>query len=225
MPYEPDGPKGFGAEYDQFWRQVILWLAFWDARTDQSVNIELPQRRFSAGANIKFGVTVQSIGTDQTTTAGTDARTQLVKPDGSTELLALVATSEGFRGTIEPEATAMPGLYRLEAAASRNGQTLGSADREFVVMDRDREKSNPAANPDQIIRLANETKEFGGAAIDAERLTRLLDGLIANPPMTKVEIPTTWRLGETFSDAATFLCFFVFLLSVEWWLRKKWGMV
>ena len=38
---------GQGDAYDQFWRQVVLWLAFWDARTDQSVNIELPQRRFS----------------------------------------------------------------------------------------------------------------------------------------------------------------------------------
>ena len=124
----------------------------------------------------------------------------------------------------------MPGLYRLEAAASSNGQTLGTAEREFVVMDRDREKSNPAANPDQIIRLANETKEFGGKAwIDSERLSEslseLLDELIANPPTTKIEVPVTWRLGQTFNDAAIFLCVFVFMLAIEWGLRKKWGLV
>ncbi len=216
---------GQGDAYDQFWRQVVLWLAFWDARTDQSVNIDLPQRRFSAGANIKFGVTVQSIGGDASAVSNADAQAQLVKPDGSTEVIAITPTADGFRGSIETESTAMPGLYRLEAAASSNGQTLGSAKREFVVMDRDREKSNPAANPDQIVRLANETKEFGGAAIEPEKLSELLDEVIANPPMTKIEIPTTWRLGETFADAATFLCVFVAMLSIEWWLRKKWGLV
>ena len=97
-------------------------------------------------------------------------------------------------------------------------------------MDRDREKSNPAANPDQIIRLANETKEFGGRALlDSERLSEslgeLLDELIANPPTTKIEVPVTWRLGQTFNDATTFLCLFVGMLVIEWWLRKKWGMV
>jgi uncharacterized membrane protein len=216
---------GFGDGYEQFWRQVVLWLAFWDARTDQSVNIELPQRRFSAGASIKFGVTVQSIGTDSSDIGDTVAQAQLVKPDGSTEVVAITPTSDGFRGTIESESTSAPGLYRLEAAASREDQTLGMAQREFVVMDRDREKSNPAANPDLIIRLANETKEFGGAAIEPERLSELLDELIANPPMTKIEVPTTWRLGETFNDAAAFLCVFVAMLGIEWWLRKKWGMV
>ena len=214
--------------YDQFWRQLILWLAFWDARTDQSVNIELPQRRFSAGANIKFGVTVQSIG-NEAVVSNPDAQARLVKPDGSTEVIAVTSTSDGFRGAIDSDSTATPGLYRLEAAASGNGQTIGSAQREFVVMDRDREKSNPAANPDQIIRLANETKAFGGTAIDSERLSEglsdILDQMIANPPMTKIEVPTTWRLGETFTGAATFLCIFVVMLAIEWWLRKKWGMV
>ena len=221
---------GEGDAYDQFWRQVVLWLAFWDARTDQSVNIELPQRRFQVGANIQFGVTVQAIGGATSNQSAADAQARMFRPDGSAELIAITATKGGFRGSIDPESTAMPGLYRLEVAASSDGQTLGTAEREFVVMDRDREKSNLAANPDQIIRLANETKEFGGRAfVDSERLSEslgeLLDELIANPPTTKVEVPVTWRLGQTFNDAATFLCIFVAMLAIEWWLRKKWGLV
>ena len=46
LPEMPDGPLGFKAEYDQFWRQVVLWLAFWDAQNDETLSIELPQRRF-----------------------------------------------------------------------------------------------------------------------------------------------------------------------------------
>ena len=56
-------------------------------------------------------------------------------------------------------------------------------------------------------------------------LSELLDELIANPPTTKIEVPVTWRLGQTFNDAAIFLCIFVFMLAIEWGLRKKWGLV
>ena len=51
------------------------------------------------------------------------------------------------------------------------------------------------------------------------------DEYIANPPIKKIEIPTSWRLGEKMSDAVPFLGVFVLLLAVEWGLRKKWGLV
>ena len=53
--------KGFKSEYDQFWRQIVLWLAFWDAQNDESISIELSQRRFSPKADVKFDVLVKTI--------------------------------------------------------------------------------------------------------------------------------------------------------------------
>jgi hypothetical protein len=76
-----------------------------------------------------------------------------------------------------------------------------------------------------MARLADQTSEFGGRALVPDQLSEILDEYINNPPMTKIEIPTRWRLGETFPDAAGFLLAFVGLLATEWLLRKKWGLV
>ena len=76
-------------------------------------------------------------------------------------------------------------------------------------MDRDKEKSNPVANPEQMARLANQTKAHGGRALRPTEVSELLDELIQNPPITKIEIPLKWRLGESLADAAGFLLIFV----------------
>jgi hypothetical protein len=118
-----------------------------------------------------------------------------------------------------------PGVYRIRVAANRNGAPIGDSEREFVVMDRDKEKSNPAANPEQMKRLASQTSEFGGMAIGPEQLAEVLDDYIENPPTTKIEIPTKQKLGGEFWSSFIFLLMFVGLLSAEWLLRKKWGLV
>jgi len=53
----------------------------------------------------------------------------------------------------------------------------------------------------------------------------VLDEFIANPPIESVKIPTTWRIGQTFEDSTAFLLIFVFVLTAEWYLRKKWQLV
>ena len=116
-------------------------------------------------------------------------------------------------------------MYRIKVVGSREGVPIGESVREFVVMDRDKEKSNPVANPEQMARLANQTKNHGGRALRPTEVPELFDELIENPPVTKIEIPLKWRLGESFPDAAGFLIAFVAILTVEWFLRKKWGLV
>jgi hypothetical protein len=36
---------------------------------------------------------------------------------------------------------------------------------------------------------------------------------------------TRWRLGSTSADAWSYFLILAALLIVEWWLRKKWGLV
>ena len=92
-------------------------------------------------------------------------------------------------------------------------------------MDRDIEKANPVADPDRLVRLSNETKDFGGKAIEPDDLAALLDEFIAAPPVPKITIPTTWRIGETATDSTAFLLVFVAVMATEWFLRKKWELV
>jgi len=213
----------FGKEYDRFWRQVILWLAFWDSENDESVSIELPKRRFSPRSKVEFGVTVKTIAGEAVENVTFDA--SLLKPSGATEVISINQSGDRYQSGLNPESVAEAGLYTVQVTAMRNGVEIGNSKREFVVMDRDKEKSNPMANPELMKKLANQTSEFGGQAIGPENVAEILDGYIENPPMTKIEIPLKWRFGESFSSAVLFLCAFVALLGVEWLLRKKWGLV
>ncbi len=215
--------NGFDAEFDQFWRQIILWLAFWDARNDESVSIVLAQRRFSPQAIVKFDVVVNTIAGEAVDDATFTAA--LVTPNGERQVVAISQSGAKYFSELNPESLAESGVYRIEVEGQRAGAIIGTSKREFVVMDRDKEKSNPAANPEQMARLASQTSEHGGRALVPEQVSEVLDQLINDPPMTKIEIPVKRRLGEEFSDAALFLCGFVGLLATEWFLRKKWGMV
>ncbi len=214
---------GFEMEHDQFWRQIILWLAFWDSRNDESVSIDLPKRRYSPKSLVKFDVVVNSMAGEVVEGVTFDAA--LIQPSGARQIITINRVGDLYQSELDPELVAEPGLYKIQVAANRDGASIGQSEREFVVMDRDKEKANPVANPEQMARLANQTSEFGGRALVPDQLSEILDEYINNPPMTKIEIPTRWRLGETFPDAAGFLLAFVGLLATEWLLRKKWGLV
>jgi uncharacterized membrane protein len=214
---------GFEKEFDQFWRQLVLWLAFWDSKNDESLTIDLPKRRFSPNARVKFGVNVRTVAGEFV--AGVDFDTSLVLPDGTAEKISVAQVGEGYVCELDPKLLSQSGVYRIQVAGSHNGTKIGQGEREFVVLDRDKEKANPAANPQQMVRLASQTAEFGGKAIDPEELSAVLDEYIANPPIKKIEIPLRSRFGESILGGGSFLLAFVGLLGVEWFLRKKWGLV
>ena len=210
-------------EFDQFWRQLVLYLAFWDSKNDQNLTIDLSKRRFAANSRIRFGVNVRTATGEFV--PGVDFKAILQQPDGTQEKIAIVPNGEEYRCELNRDLLGNSGVHRIVVEATKDGEFVGRGEREFVILDRDKEKANPAANPQQLARLASQTAEFGGVAIQPEELAAILDEFIANPPIKKIEIPTSWRLGERMSDASFFLGTFVLLLGIEWGLRKKWGLV
>ena len=215
--------RTFSAEYDTFWRQVILWLAFWDTRNDDSISIDFPQRRFQPKGLVRFGVSAQSI----TGQALTDVKykAELTQPDGQKQLVAVTGSGPGNWSNVDRDMIAQPGVYLIQVEGERNGESLGTAQRQFVVVDRDVEKSNPVADVERMAALANETRDFGGKMIEPSELANVLDAMIDDPPVAKIEIPTKWKFGETTGSSLGFLMVFVALLATEWVLRKKWGLV
>ena len=149
----------------------------------------------------------------------------LTQPSGSQHQISITKSTERNWAVLERELINEGGLYTIQVAAERNGQPIGESEVEFVVFDQDLEKSNPAANPELMDRLAKQTAEYGGRAVVPEELGVLLDEIAANPPEMKIEVPTKHQLGKSFGDSAIFLGVFVLLLSCEWALRKKWGLV
>ena len=215
--------RTFKPEYDQFWRQVILWLARWDARNDDSITIDFPQRRFQPKGRVRFGVKAQSVSGDSLTDV--QYKAMLTLPNGENQPVAVTATGDGNYSEVEKDLVAQPGLYLLQVEGERNGESLGVAQRQFVVVDRDVEKSNPVANVEQLRSLASATSDFGGRTIDPPDLEKFLDAMIEDPPVEKIQIPTKQKFGDTMSHSLGFLIVFVALLATEWILRKKWGLV
>jgi hypothetical protein len=95
----------------------------------------------------------------------------------------------------------------------------------FQVLDRDLELANPAADPDQLARIAALTKDAGGRLLAPEQLSQVLKDLKKRLPQEKLEVQKRWRLADTWWDAWLFFVILVAALGTEWGLRKKWGMV
>jgi hypothetical protein len=117
------------------------------------------------------------------------------------------------------------GDYLLEVVASREGQPLGSARASFQVLERDLELSNPSADYARMAQLAQLTSRAGGRAVAPEQLAELLRELREQQRQVRVEILSRWQLGDTALDAWLFFLAVIALVSSEWILRKRWGLV
>lgn len=209
--------------HKRFWRQLLLWLAFRDGRSNDNVWIDLPQRRFQPRSQVSFTTGAKNSFGDPIADAEYSAT--LIQPDGKKEVISVSRSSDRNWAVLDRNWIAQGGLYKIDVTATRNGETLGTTEVEFIVFDQDREKANPAADPNFMTRLADQTGEFGGRAVRPNELERLLKEIAQNPPEMKIEVPMKWQLGQTFSDSTLFLVAFVAMLALEWFLRKKWGLV
>ncbi len=214
---------GFEEEYKRFWRQVILWLAFRDGRSNDNVWIDLPQRRYQPQGQLLF--TTGARDTAGQPLPDVELNATLQAPDGTNQPISLTRTPENSRAQLPRELIARAGIYSIKVEGRKDGKVFGQSEVEFIVFDQDREKATPAADPQLLARLADQTREFGGKALVPEELSSLLDQLLENPPETKTMVPKRWQLGSTSLDGSIFLLIFASLMIAEWVLRKKWGLV
>ena len=210
---------GFEKEHKRFWRQVVLWLVRRDDLNRDDVWIKLDQRRFSPGTRVVVEAGARTGSGDPITAARLE--TFLVSPNKKREKFDLSQDGDHFTGTLQPTE---PGDYVLETTAFEGARQLGTARAEFLVFDRDIELSNPSADADLMASLAAWTKDAGGRAVGPEELPSLIAKLADQPPEYE-ERQTRWKLAATGPDAWLFFLALTALLSAEWFLRKKWGLV
>jgi len=204
------------AEYQRFWRQAILWLAHKEQDSDQPVWVTADPRNFSPGSTVplRFGVR------DEAGKPLSDAefKVELTAPDGRQHTVQARQAGDEFFAQFSE--TAAGGIYRVIVAASRNGQPYGAqATTRFLVDTQDLELDNPAADPGLLEEIALRT---GGRILAPEELATYLDEMIENGPpnvtQKRVSRLTLW-------DNWWVLLLFSLLLSTEWFLRKKRGLV
>jgi len=208
--------SGHQTEHQRFWRQVILWLSRKELDQDQPVWVFAEPRNVAAGQQVALTYGAR----DEQGKPVLDAAFELevLRPNGSSGKLAVPGGSE--QNSIDFGQTAVAGDYWVRVAANKDGKSLGlDGWTRFLVDLRDLELDNPAADPALLAELAELS---GGAVVPPEQLATLLDRWLADPPGR--ERLTVYRRTSLW-DNAWLLSAFVALVGLEWFVRKRAGLV
>jgi len=206
--------KGHEAAHKRLWRQVVLWLARKDQATDGNVWVRLPKRRYAPGSRVEFTVGAQSPSGDPLPDA--QFKAEVVLPDGKRRPVDLVRQGDERIGSFRDTQT--DGDYAIEVTATHEDLPAGNARSRFLVFEQDLELDNAAADEDSLESLAAMT---GGESLAPEQLPALIERLATQTEHLEIERETK----KTFWDSWPFLLLVVGLLGVEWFLRKRWGLV
>jgi uncharacterized membrane protein len=234
--------RGFAAEHQRFWRQIILWLAKSDKLSGSECQIELEKTRFMPNETVTFRIHARAKNGAEILHPNATAVIQF--PDGKEHPVSLTDDNGIMTGDFTAPQTF--GDYRINAFVQNNQtsneqtsneqqttsnqqtttdnqettshQEPANATARFLVSDRNMELDNPTSSP---IILENLTSLTGGKTITPQQFPQLLRDLTSHA-QTLVEQHET---KKTLYDTWTFLFLFVAALSMEWWLRKRWGMV
>jgi uncharacterized membrane protein len=205
---------GHESTHKRFWRQTILWLAKMDAIGEGRVKLALEQRRYAPGGRVEFTVRAETAEgapqDDATFTA------EVERPHQPSAAALLRRHNDETQGTFVE--TAESGDYLLRVTGYVRGEAIGMAQARFLVYEQDLEMDNTSADRALLENLSATT---GGRALAPEELPSLFEELLAR--VAKLEIET--EIKRTLWDTWPFFAIFIFVLTAEWYLRKKWGLV
>jgi hypothetical protein len=224
----------------RFWQQVIFWLAKRD-QADGNVVLEPDTRRVAVGEKLTFGVKLRGKGGVEVPEK--DAHFE-VKVTGPQQFEAAIPTAREQgreRGTFWK--TDRPGEYTLEARGwgtdvdGKPLENLPLAKVRFLVYQDEAEMAQQSANHKFLEDLA---RAGGGRFHPAGDLKQFLHDLAGASlpqakPKTKLwpdwrRTPSSRSAGDqvaALAGSGVLACFllFVTLLSLEWLLRRYWGLV
>jgi len=135
----------------------------------------------------------------------------------------------GDHGGIEKEKLASPGEYRIRVSGkgkdSDGNAVEGKEEARFLVYQDETEITRRAADHDFLKKLA---ANGGGEFHQADELAAYLKQLAAQPlpqDRPKANVWPDWRYNQLSGFLVSFFMLFVALLSLEWFLRRRWGLV
>jgi hypothetical protein len=207
------GDKPHPELHQRFWRQLILWLARKDADSDQQVWVKVEPRNFAPGSNVSL--TFGARGVDGLPIDNAEFQVEVTGPDG--EKTTVKPRKSAGEYSAEFNKATLPGDYWVKVSAKLGGQLVPfSAFTRFIVDARDLELDYPSADPDFLKELSAIT---GGQSLRPEDIDGLLDRLMnSKSNLTRIQTTPLW-------DNWWLLLVFVSLMSIEWFLRKKRGLV
>ena len=208
--------NGYIEEHTRFWRQIVLWLTRKEIDDEQPVWIVANPRDLTPGqpTELSFGIR------DQQKNPIVDADFDVVVTDPKGKTHDLSARAGVGMSLADFDKTLEPGDYWARVKASRNGEAMaGIAVTRFHVNARDPELDNPVADFSLLREIAVAS---GGEMLTPEQLQERLANWAENglPGLTlaRQEQLSLW-------DNWLVLLLLIGLMSAEWALRKKRGLV
>ena len=201
--------------HQRFWQQMIFWLARKEDDTDQPVWVQVEPRTFNAAAEVpvRFGAR------DDQGKPIDDAQFQVSVLAPGQRKVALRPRRDVDAFSSQFAETGEAGDYWVEVTASRGGQSVGLPARaRFLVNVRDLELDAPAADPGLLEQIAQLS---GGARFPPEKFGEAVEQLAAEPAATGVTQASVIDLWDNWYV----LGLFVGLVSLEWFVRKRRGLV
>ncbi len=200
--------------HQRFWRQMILWLARKEADTDQQVWVKVSPRNQAPGgvATLAFGARA----IDGSPLDDAEFQVKVTGPDGKE--VGVTPRQANGEHSAEFANTQAPGDYWIRVSARHGDRDIPfAAFTRFIVDARDLELDYPSADYEFLKQISSIT---GGLALKPEEVDDQIDRLKAAKftDLTRIQLISLW-------DNWWFLLVFVSLMSLEWFLRKKRGLV
>lgn len=215
--------RGADDAHRRFWRQLMLWLADRGDDPESQLLVELERRRFVSAETVRWQVTRFAAGIAETEA---EPEIEVIGPDGAVTPVVVEQSEtdvDADRRTLTGNLPKlMPGLYRLRA---RLGEGSLSVARSFQVLDEDRELAMPFADVTYLSQLSGQTAAAGGASLLPSQVDELISRIDALRRTAAAPIVKKYRLGDDAATAWPLLLLFVGLMSTEWVLRRRWGLV
>jgi uncharacterized membrane protein len=197
--------------HDLFWQQLLRWIA---ADSPGRVVASMPVQRLMDDGHVRLTATVR----DMEYTPAPDARVvaHMIGPDGSSAL-ADMAPVPNNAGTFQAEWTAeKPGSYVAEVTAGRGAEELGRDVLTFERTDGVAENFHTEQNRELLQKLSSQT---GGRYWKTDELGRLPTEISYSEAGISVrDTKELWNMPIVF-------LVLLGLMSGEWLLRRKWGVI
>ncbi len=204
------------AQSDAFWPAFVANVVRWVSADEdgQALRIRPTESVFGAGEPVVLQGTLYDESRQPVT--GAQISVDVATPGGETLPLTLQSLGAGRYGL---DAGTLPeGTYRFSATATREGAEIGEDAGSFVVGPVDAEFADVTADLPLLQQVAART---GGRAVPLDQLPALAAELA--PLLQPTLVPTT--IDDPLWDAWPLLVLIVLLLTAEWVMRKRAGLV
>jgi uncharacterized membrane protein len=197
--------------HDLFWQQLLRWLS---ADSPGQVVATMPQQTLEDEGHVKLTAVVR----DKEYSPAADAKVtaHLIAPDGTSEVLDMTPVPN-TPGTYSMDWTAeKPGSYVAEVTADSGKDELGKDVVDFRREDGVAENFHTGQNRDLLEKLSQAT---GGRYWEQSELERL------PKEISYSEAGISVRDTKELWDMPVVFMVLLGLMSADWLLRRKWGVV